>query len=36
MRKKMGAFTNSIDPDETLQKAVSHQGLRYLSCQAYS
>ena len=27
-------FTNSVDPDETPQKAASHQGLRYLLCKA--
>ena len=25
-----GAFTNSVDPDETPLNAASHQGLRYL------
>ena len=29
---QMGAFTNSVDPDETPHNAVSHQGLRYLRC----
>ena len=27
-----GAFTNSVDPDETPHNAASHQGLWYLLC----
>ena len=30
---KKGAFTNSVDPDETPQNAASHQGLRFLTCE---
>ena len=29
-KSNIGAFRNSLDPDETPQKAASHQGLRYL------
>ena len=29
-KTKKGAFTKSIDQDETPQNVVSHQGLRYL------
>ena len=29
MHAKKGTYTNSEDPDETLQNAASHQGLRW-------
>ena len=29
---KKRAFSNSVDPDETLHNASSHQGLRYFPC----
>ena len=29
---KKGAFTNSIDPDETPHNAASHRDLHYLPC----
>ena len=35
IHKKSIVFTNSVDPDETPQKAASHQGLCYLLCKAH-
>ena len=35
LHKKSIDFTNSVDPDETPQKAASHQGLCYFLCKAH-